>query len=226
MKSLYCFLLVVGLSLPAIGAAVNLSSNPQVQHPLVAGNIRVPITLGIMSRCPDAKLCENILDTAFEQVGFDKVDVSLFFVARLNESDPDFGVTCRHGVQECRGNIHQLCVTKYLPITRDWWPWLECVNLDGDVGSLGRARQCAEVSGFDWNRSGVGNCVDNGEGTQLLKQSIQNSDSLGITKSCTIMISGKLRCIHDGDWEQCEGGHSVADFVRSIKEEYARLNNS
>ena len=42
---------------------------------------RVPITLGVMSRCPDALLCESVLDPVFEKT-WDLIDVNLTFIAK------------------------------------------------------------------------------------------------------------------------------------------------
>jgi len=42
---------------------------------------RVPVTLGVMSRCPDALLCESVLDGVFKKT-WDLVDVNLTFIAQ------------------------------------------------------------------------------------------------------------------------------------------------
>lgn len=44
-------------------------------------NLRVPVTLGVMSRCPDALLCETLFDKVIPKVA-DKIDLSLAFIAR------------------------------------------------------------------------------------------------------------------------------------------------
>ena len=43
--------------------------------------VRVPLDLGVMSRCPDALLCESLFDEILESVS-GKVDLSLIYVAR------------------------------------------------------------------------------------------------------------------------------------------------
>lgn len=48
-------------------------------------SIKVPVTLGVMSRCPDALFCEEVFDSVVEEVGFDKVDVTLSFIAKSVE---------------------------------------------------------------------------------------------------------------------------------------------
>ena len=45
-------------------------------------------------------------------------------------------------------------------------------------------------------------------------------------KSCTILINHKVRCIHDGVWSECDGGHEPEDFVDTINIEYDNLNPS
>ena len=40
---------------------------------------RVPITLGVMSGCPDAILCESVFDRVVERVA-DKIDLQLTFI--------------------------------------------------------------------------------------------------------------------------------------------------
>ena len=41
---------------------------------------RVPVTLGVMSRCPDALLCETLFDNVIPRV-VEKIDISLAYVA-------------------------------------------------------------------------------------------------------------------------------------------------
>lgn len=184
----------------------------QMTFSLSKGITQVPITLGVMSRCPDAKLCEEVFDSVLDQVGFHKVNVTLSFIARsacsdlksqppvtltmtraaayslfgrLDSSDSDYGVTCMHGKQECAGNVQELCVAKHRGgggAVEAWWPWLQCVNMGGleNIGNVGRARNCAEMSGFEWDES-ISGCVDGAEGVGLLKESVANSKALGIT---------------------------------------------
>ncbi|KAL4075870.1 hypothetical protein V8B97DRAFT_120747 [Scleroderma yunnanense] len=193
-------------------------------------DIKVPVVLGVMSRCPDALLCESVWDRVLQRVG-DKVDISLSFIARLNPSDETDGVRCMHGVEECAGNVHELCVAKYHPIS-EWWSFLQCQNFQGrdQIGLPDTAEKCAEAAGFEWETDKAHQCAgDNGqghEGVQLLRESVSNSMELGIKKSCTIIINGKQVCIRDGTWYDCEGGHTTADFIRQINEEYEHLNRA
>ncbi|KAH8118686.1 hypothetical protein DFH11DRAFT_1568690 [Phellopilus nigrolimitatus] len=193
-------------------------------------DVKVPVTFGVMSRCPDALLCESVFDKALPRVE-DKIDLSLSFIGTINASEPDFGVTCLHGPEECAGNVQELCATKYLD-QKQWWAYLKCQNFNGrgKVGNPDIALKCADTAKFDWLESGVGKCAgEDGsgkgeEGVGLLQESVRNSKELGIEKSCTILINNRQACIHDGTWKECEDGHAPEDFVRQINNEYERLN--
>jgi len=199
-------------------------------------DVRVPVTLGVMSRCPDALKCEALFDTIIPRV-CEKINLSLAYVAKFNESDPHFGVTCMHGPSECAGNVQQLCVQKHMTSIQAWWEFVMCQNYQGrdNIGKPEVASRCARIAGIDWEMSGVGRCagLDGSgtgyEGVQLLHDSIRVVESLGITcasilpapspsihqlssffhsKSCTIVINTEKVCVLDGSWKECEvSGH-------------------
>ncbi|KAJ7129689.1 hypothetical protein C8R44DRAFT_777406 [Mycena epipterygia] len=190
--------------------------------------IRVPVELGVMSRCPDALLCEAVFDEVLKKVG-SKINLTLVYVARLNSTEPEFGITCLHGPGECAGNVQQLCAAKYSP---KWWEFVQCQNQRGrfQVGLPDVAFECAQTAGIDWETSGLGDCAGldgSGKGTEgieLLRQSLGRGNALEIEKSCTVLINHKKVCVHDETWKECEGGHDVDDFVKQINSEYERRN--
>lgn len=49
------------------------------QH-IFDADYKVPVELGVMSRCPDALLCENVFDHVLQSVP-DKVDLTLRYIA-------------------------------------------------------------------------------------------------------------------------------------------------
>ncbi|KAG9023686.1 hypothetical protein FRB95_012633 [Tulasnella sp. JGI-2019a] len=187
MFALSLIALGVYLSTPAVAEPAHYEA-PFVEQSVLAvskgpaTSVKVPITLGVMSRCPDARFCEDVFDSVLEEVGFEKVDVDLSFIARFNESEPKYGVSCMHGQQECDGNVQELCVSKHLHLA-EWWTWLQCINLGGlvNVGNVGRAKECAEMSGFEWDGSdGIAECWEGKEGVNLFRESIKHSLALGI----------------------------------------------
>lgn len=92
-----------------------------------------------------------------------------------------------HGPGECAGNVQELCAFKHLDQSQSW-AYLKCQNFFGrhKVGEPDNALKCADTAKFDWMESGVGVCAgEDGsgkgeEGVQLLKESVQRSDELGI----------------------------------------------
>lgn len=210
---------VRGLKTPAL----NVQDASQIQ----LENVKVPVQLGVMSQCPDALLCESAFNDVLNYAS-DKVELSLVYIARADDSQ-HIGIRCLHGPTECAGNIQQLCAAKYTPF-KEWWSFVQCENYQGrsKIGLPETAELCSKTANIDWEGSGVGDCVgDNSEGEEgvkLLKESIILQQELGITKSCTVMLSGRKICVHDGDWKECPRGHTVKDFVDQIEEEYNRLN--
>lgn len=64
----------MALALPALVLAGQVPWHLQ-------GPRKVPVVLGVMSRCPDAILCESVFNEVLTKVG-DKVDLSLTYVAK------------------------------------------------------------------------------------------------------------------------------------------------
>lgn len=168
-------------------------------------DVKVPVILGVMSRCPDAIFCESVFDRVLQRVG-DKVDLSLTFIGkcvrsphrstpsrdperagRLNASAPDFGVTCMHGPDECAGNVQELCALKYAPRAQ-WWSFVQCQNFQGrpKIGTPEVALQCADTANIDWVNSGIGDCAGldgsgkGPEGVRLLQESVVATQKLGV----------------------------------------------
>ena len=92
-----------------------------------------------------------------------------------------------HGVEECAGNVQELCAAAHLPQDK-WWQFVQCQNYLGrdKIGLPETAIKCANASGFTWEGSDVGKCAgEDGsgkaeEGVQLLKESVLASKDLGI----------------------------------------------
>ncbi|GAA5914093.1 uncharacterized protein JCM6883_005878 [Sporobolomyces salmoneus] len=88
----------------------------------------VPLSLGVMSRCPDAEICETLIDrvldthtsrTGREVVG-DLVQLKLIYLAKENATNGDAtygGLSCLHGPLECSANVQQLCAASHWKVT-------------------------------------------------------------------------------------------------------------
>ncbi|EPQ27932.1 uncharacterized protein PFL1_04676 [Pseudozyma flocculosa PF-1] len=201
---------------------------------------RVNVTLGVMSRCPDALACEATFDKALDRVNT-KVHLEMAYIGTLNSS-ATYGVDCKHGDSECAANIQQLCLQhaldpKHAPdrwdlspsaAQRKWWNFIQCQNYAGlaRIGSEALAKRCLDlIDGPDWHRDGIERCVNGKLGRRLLRDSVARSKHDGVTTSCTILIEGHVRCIRDGgQWKQCDIGHEAGDFVAAIDKEWQQKN--
>jgi hypothetical protein len=133
-----------------------------------------------------------------------------------------------HGPFECAGNIQELCVAKYTSYqSQIWWPFVQCLNSKGrdKIGLDLTGRSCAYDNDIEWVGD-IEECVDGEEGRVLLRESIQDTDAVGIrfafflvdlcrlnakanmlrtySSSCTIIINEKTRCVYDSGWKDCE----------------------
>ncbi|KAJ8296197.1 Actin-related protein 2/3 complex subunit 3 [Rhodotorula toruloides] len=248
---LFTFLLLLSTTL-----AFAIPPDPPAQHaflpssslspppPLSLSNsTRLPLTLGVMSLCPDARLCESVMDRVFEQttsiavrgagegggkkegkvrVG-ELVELRVEFIASRNSSAP-YGTTCKHGDRECRGNVQQLCAERYWG-AEGAWEFIQCLNYDPNarVGNERAARECGRLIGRDWTKQSQ-QCVEGEEGRKLARQSAKRLSELGVEKSCSILVRGEVVCIHDSTWQHCPSGHEVGDFKRLIEREWEREN--
>jgi len=81
--------LIALLLTPVVASVLSLSATdnplrPQVPvglTPVLDDQVRVPVILGVMSRCPDALLCESIFDSVLKHT-WDIVDISLSFLGK------------------------------------------------------------------------------------------------------------------------------------------------
>ena len=198
---LRCLCLVPAAVL-AVQSPLSLYDSSQYQQSPIRPRVKVPVQLGVMSRCPDALLCETIFNQVLERAT-EKINLSLTYVAecvhivllsflsyaclRVDSSEPDFGVRCMHGAEECAGNVQQLCVAKHETSSR-WWEFVQCQNYEGRerIGNPDVTLMCARTVGIDWNTSQTGKCAGldgcgrGTEGVRLLKESAVASDLLGI----------------------------------------------
>ncbi|KAJ3522343.1 hypothetical protein NMY22_g11928 [Coprinellus aureogranulatus] len=223
------------LLLSALGASAIQPPYIQVQNKSTytpgLGDVKVPVQLGVMSACPDALLCESLFNDVLASAE-GKVAGSLTG-ACVESMIPIRNLACganmdRKSAPETYSNF----VSKKYAGWPNWWEFVQCQNAQGksEIGKSEVALKCAEAAHIDWESSGVGECAGldgsgtGDEGIDLLKQSLQYGQALGITKSCTILINERKVCVHDATWKECEAGHEVADFVKQIEDEYQRLN--
>jgi Gamma interferon inducible lysosomal thiol reductase (GILT) len=92
-----------------------------------------------------------------------------------------------HGVEECRGNVHELCAMNRAQSQQDWWNFVQCLNFEGkvEIGDPMLAQRCAGLAYIPWDDQtdggrGIRSCIESQEGVELLKASVRQTESLGI----------------------------------------------
>ncbi|KAF2204658.1 hypothetical protein GQ43DRAFT_428762 [Delitschia confertaspora ATCC 74209] len=182
---------------------------------------KVPLEIHIMSKCPDARDClQNLVLPTMQKVS-DKVDFRLSFIGKT--TDEDDGVQCMHGQTECLGNILELCAAHVYPDPKIYLGFTMCMsrNFD-DIPKKDLVEDCALEHGMDFDK--INHCVSQDDGAyamDLLRKSVERSAEANVTKSCTVRLNNKVRCIMDGgDWSECEGGSKPEDLERDIKSLY------
>ncbi|KAI9089804.1 hypothetical protein DFS34DRAFT_382888 [Phlyctochytrium arcticum] len=180
------------------------------------GNVQmVDVELFVMSKCPDAVYCEGVFANVLAKV-LPIVHFATHYIATPNASAL-YGATCKHGDDECKGNIQQLCIRSADPNPSTWYNYLLCSNRDyRSIPSTHRARACAKSVGLNYDQS-IKPCVDGHEGRNLLVEDAQVGRARGISTSCTVVFNKRQRCVRDGGrWRDCEDGGKVQDFVRDV----------
>jgi hypothetical protein len=199
---------------------------------------RVPVTIFVMSRCPDAQFCETFLQSSVLEPLKGAVRLRAEYIVREEEATAGTTatatkkLTCMHGEQECAGNRQQLCLQKRLDdriaagkLSADatvdvLLKFLTCGwRRPSEIGSEAGARSC--LSEVGWanaeDQDDVLSCAKGAEGEALMAASHAATQAAGATNSCTINVNGKRRCVRDGGaFRECEGGSEPADFKKTI----------
>ena len=184
---------------------------------------RVALEAHIMSKCPDAKDCLNKLVLPAMVEISDKVNFTLSYIGKI-DSDSD-EVSCMHGPGECLGNIIQLCAAKTYADPKIYLGFANCMTSDyRKIPQRDLVEECAMEHSIDFQKLNA--CVsDEGEGIDLLRDSVERSRENNVTKSCTVRLNNEVRCIRDGGrWYDCPGGSNVTDLVKDVKDLFKKLN--
>jgi len=151
----------------------------------------VPVNFYVMSKCPYAAfLVDQFNQNTMSAQGISGIiNITFNFIAAVDSTQPT-GFYSKHGQSEVQGDFYELCVNSVAPL--GLWNFVVCA--DQDRTSIPNNMQaCGQQGGINWNRVQV--CY-NTDSTPLLKASIRQTDSLGITTSPTLFINGQ--CVYGG----------------------------
>lgn len=202
---------------------------------------KVALEAHIMSKCPDARDClHDMILPAMQNISH-KVDFRLSYIVRLhiNPTSPldtantaaqgtvtqdDDGVACKHGQEECLGNIIELCAQKHYADPKTFLGFTMCLTKEyQDIPKRELVEDCALEHGISMQTINDCATLEHGAvGLEMLQESFNRSAEAGVSKSCTVRLDEEVRCIRDGgEWTDCEGGSEASDLVRDVEEAYA-----
>ena len=189
---------------------------PTCAHEAMISGPPVNLEAHIMSKCPDAKDClEKLILPAMEQVSQD-VNFTLSYIG--DPTDSDDGVDCKHGPEECLGNMLELCAAKLYPDPKIYLGFTMCMSkYYQDIPQKHLVKDCALEHGISFEN--LNDCAaDERGGLHLLKKSVERSKKVHAETSCTVRLDDKVWCIRDDDkWKDCKDGHKAKDLVSEIK---------
>jgi hypothetical protein len=183
----------------------------------------VPLEAHIMSKCPDARDCLQMLVLPTMANVSDKVNFTLSYIGSVDPKSDE--VSCMHGPGECLGNIIQLCAAEKYPDPKQYLGFANCMTSDyRDIPQRDLIEECAMEYGIDFET--LNSCIsDEGEGIDLLRASVERSRKLGVRKSCTVRLADKIRCIRDGaEWSECDEGSEPSELIADIEKLYNERN--
>ena len=133
------------------------------------------------------------------------------------------GVECKHGPQECMGNILELCAASLYPDPKIYLGFAMCLANNYDyIPQRSLVESCTLEHGMDF--SSLNECAvrdDGGFALGMLRDSVRRSTNAGVTNSCTVRLNNEIYCVRDdGKWKNCPNGHGVNDLVIAIEKLY------
>lgn len=115
----------------------------------------------------------------------DKVDFSLSYIG--TPTDPDDGVSCKHGPTECLGNIIELCAARLYPDPKLYLGFTMCLtNEYQKIPEEELVRNCALEHGLSFDK--INECAsdESGLGMGMLRDSVTRTMDANVTLSCTV----------------------------------------
>ncbi|ETS82751.1 hypothetical protein PFICI_04627 [Pestalotiopsis fici W106-1] len=138
----------------------------------------VPLEAHIMSKCPDARDClrDMVLPTMMRVNS--KVNFTLSFIGKPTDSND--GIACKHGPNECMGNIIELCAAHHYPDPKIYLGFVMCLTRDYKlIPQRELIEDCALEHAVDFEL--LNDCAtkdDGAFGISLLRDSVKRSSDV------------------------------------------------
>ncbi|KAL8697783.1 MAG: hypothetical protein Q9224_002146 [Gallowayella concinna] len=172
-----------------------------------------------MSKCPDARDClRDLVVPAMEQI-VDKVNFTLSFIGSVDKND---SIHCMHGPSECLGDMLSLCAINLYPTDPvRYLGFSNClISSYTKIPSRELVEPCSLEHGIAFEN--LNGCVsEEGKGLDLLMNSVERSQAVGVKRSCTVRVNDKTWCVRDGgEWKDCPGGSNTKNLVEEVERLY------
>ncbi|XP_003388404.1 PREDICTED: gamma-interferon-inducible lysosomal thiol reductase-like [Amphimedon queenslandica] len=148
------------------------------------------------SLCPDClAFSKGPMNVAIDKVG------SIFTLTYVPSGNAklqsDGTLKCQHGPMECLINKVDACLLHYYPDRKDFWPFIHCMDEEGQEQDLEVGSNCAKQQGLDWDK--IKTCTDGSLGTQLQMMAYNTTANLEPPHRYTpwVTVNGK----HDAQAE-------------------------
>merc|ERR1712029_755983 len=128
---------------------------------------------------------------------------------------------------DARDCLHDMILpAKQYPDPKIYLGFTMCMARDfEDIPEKQLVQDCALEHGISMEK--LNDCTVNEDGAlsvDMLKESFNRSATAGVSKSGTVRLNNKIRCIRDGgEWKDCDGGSSAKDLVADINAESKKL---
>lgn len=177
------------------------------------GTNKVQVEFFVMSKCPDAKACEDSFLPVLQDLR-SLVDLKFTYIGSAEGQE----VQCMHGPSECEGDKQRLCIQQVASVEH-LITFAQCQDRDQSaITSNGEA--CAKESSF--LKEDLDDCVKK-DGDKLLKASVQKASDLFVQTCCTVWVADEAFCVHDGTWKDC--GSCGSDKAACLKEKVCALSS-
>ncbi|KAK0643441.1 hypothetical protein B0T16DRAFT_459585 [Cercophora newfieldiana] len=174
---LYCFYHLQSLSHLKTDRWTDRLGPAQRAQPVQPATAKVPLEAHIMSKCPDARDCLRDLVLPVMQKAHDKVNFTLSFIGRPADND---GVACKHGPEECLGNIIELCAQELYPDPKSFLGFTMCMTRDyKHIPQRSLVEDCALEHALDFDELNQCATKDDGAfGVGMLRKSVKRSSEV------------------------------------------------
>ncbi|APA13106.1 hypothetical protein sscle_10g078760 [Sclerotinia sclerotiorum 1980 UF-70] len=183
--ALFYFLWTANFHQLFMGCGMKLQSTemkPVTDVVSISDHKLVPLEAHIMSDC-----LKMMVLPAMQRV-YDKVNFTLSFIGAPTDND---GVACKHGPQECMGNILELCAASLYPDPKIYLGFTMCLTRDyKDIPERSLVEDCALEHGMDFSK--LNECTaedDGGYGMGMLRDSVRRSIEVCVEKQeCQVIL--------------------------------------